>query len=83
MLQTLSKAQGTQDIDYFDSFNAFSSKQTLKQALKSWSNFSLVLFSKGRELHETALTNPNVTTKSRRQKSPARSKDLLGLQNFD
>ena len=38
---------------------------------------------KGENYMKTALTNPNVTTKSRRQKSPARSKDLLGLQTFD
>ena len=44
--QTLSKAQRTQHIDYFVSFNAFSSKQKLQQALKCWSNFSLVLFGK-------------------------------------
>ena len=38
---------------------------------------------KGENYMKTALTNPNVTTKSRRQKSPLRSKDLLGLQTFD
>ena len=30
-------AQRTQDIEYFDSFTTFSSKQKLQQALKSWS----------------------------------------------
>ena len=29
----------------------------LQQALKSWSNFNLVLFGKGREIHKTTLTN--------------------------
>ena len=58
MLQTLSKAQGTQDIDYFDSFNVISSKQKLRQVLKFWSNFSLVLFGKRREIHTATLTKP-------------------------
>ena len=30
----------------------------LQQALKSWSNFNLVLFSKGQEIHKTTLINP-------------------------
>ena len=33
--KTLSKAQGTLGTEYFDSFNTFSSKQKLQQALKS------------------------------------------------
>ena len=45
-------------IEYFDSFNTFNSKQKLQQALKSWSKFSLTLFSKGREKHRATLTNP-------------------------
>ena len=49
--QTLPKTQSTRGIEYFDSFNSFGSKQKLQQALKSWSNFSLVLFGKGREIH--------------------------------
>ena len=48
--KTLPKAQRIQGIEYFDSFNIFSSKQ--KPALKSWSNFSLVLFGKGQEKHQ-------------------------------
>ena len=59
-------AQRTQDIEYFDSFNIISSKQKLHQVLKSWTNFTLVLFGKGREkhwapwrIHLTTLTNPN------------------------
>ena len=55
--ETLPKAQRTQGIEYFDSFNTFSSKQKLQQALKSWSNFSLFLFGKGPEIHKTTLTN--------------------------
>ena len=47
--QTLPNAQRTQGIQYFDSFNTFSSKQKLQQALKSWSTLSLALFGKGRE----------------------------------
>ena len=40
--------------DYHSStFNIFSSKQ------KFWSNFNLVLFGKGREIHRTTLTNPS------------------------
>ena len=35
--------------------------QKLQQALKSWSNFCLVLFGKGQKIHRTTLTNP-VTT---------------------
>ena len=45
-------------IEYFDSFNTFSSKQKLQQALKSWSKFSLALFCKGGEIHRGTLTNP-------------------------
>ena len=56
-VQTLPKAQRTQGIQYFDSFNTFSSKQKHKQALKSWSNFSLVLFGKEQEIYRTTLTN--------------------------
>ena len=48
--KTLPKAQRIQGIEYFDSFNIFSSEQ--KPALKSWSNFSLVLFGKGQEKHQ-------------------------------
>ena len=53
-------AQGTADpsIECFDSFNTFSSKQKLQSSLKSWSNFSLVLFGKRREIHRTTLTKP-------------------------
>ena len=51
LLKTLPKAQQTQGIEYFDSLNTFSLKQKLKQALQFWSNFSLVLFGKGRELN--------------------------------
>ena len=54
----LPKVQRTQYIQYFNSFNTFISKQKLQQALKSWSNFSLVLFGKGQEIHRTTLTNP-------------------------
>ena len=56
--KTLPTEQRTQGIEYFDSFNTFSSKQKLQQALKSWSNFSLVLFGKGREIQLTTLTDP-------------------------
>ena len=45
-VKTLPNAQRTQGIEYFESFNAFSSKQKLQQALKSWPNFGLVLFGK-------------------------------------
>ena len=45
-------------IGYFDSFSTFRSKQKLQQALKSCSNFSLVLFSQGREKYRTTLKNP-------------------------
>ena len=38
--------------EYSDSFNDFVSKQKLQQALKYWSNFSLVLFGKGRQNRE-------------------------------
>ena len=58
-IKTLPKAQRAQGIEYCDSFNTFSSKQKLQQALKSLSNFSLVLFGKrkGREIPRTTLTN--------------------------
>ena len=36
----------------FNSFNILSSKQKLQQALKSWSNFSVVLIGKGQEIQE-------------------------------
>ena len=58
-------AQRTQGIEYFDSFNTFSSMQKLQQALQYWSNFSSVSFDRGQEkikqllqIHETTLTNP-------------------------
>ena len=57
-MKTLPKAQRTLGIEYFDSFNTSSSKQKFQQALKSWSNFSLVLFGREREIHRTTLTNP-------------------------
>ena len=44
--------QRTQGID-FDLFNNFISKQKLQQALKAWSNFSLVLFGIGQKKHKT------------------------------
>ena len=44
LVPILSKINIAKCIEYFDSFNTFSSKQKLQQALKSWSNFSLVLF---------------------------------------
>ena len=56
--KTLAKAQCTQGIEYFDSINNFRSEQKLQQALNSWSNFSLVLYNKGREIRVTTLTNP-------------------------
>ena len=45
------KAQQTQGNEFFDFFSSFDSKQKLQQALKSWSNFSLALFGKGRDIH--------------------------------
>ena len=57
-IKLLPKAQQTQGIEYFDSFNTFCSKQKLQHALKSWSNLSLALFfGKGRGMQRT-LTNP-------------------------
>ena len=52
------KAQRTQGIEDFD----FDLKHELQQSLKSWYNFSLILFGKGQEkwlwqIHETTLTN--------------------------
>jgi len=52
------KAKETQSIEYFYSYNYFSSMLKLQQAFKSWSNFGLILFGKGREIHRTTLTNP-------------------------
>ena len=40
--EKLTKAKRTHGIEYFDSFNTFSSQQMLQQALKSCSNFSFV-----------------------------------------
>ena len=54
----LAKGTTDQGIEYFDSFNTFGSEQQLQQALKSWSNFSLVLFGKGQEKHKRTSTNP-------------------------
>ena len=56
--KTLPKAQLTQGIEGVDSINIFRSKQKLQQALHSWSNFSLVLLGKEREMRRTTLTNP-------------------------
>ena len=52
-IKTLPKAQGIGGNEYFDSFNTFSLKQKPQQGLKSLSNFSLVLFGKGREIQRT------------------------------
>ena len=57
-MEILLKAQQAQGIEYFDSFNTFGSEQQLQQALKSWSNISLVLFDKGQEIRRTTWTNP-------------------------
>ena len=56
--ETLPKAQRIQGIEYSDTYNTFSSKQKLQETLKSWSNFSFVLFGKRREMHRTTLKNP-------------------------
>ena len=40
----------TRGIEYFDSFKAFCSRQKLQQALKSWANFTKVLFGKEQKL---------------------------------
>ena len=61
VLQTLPKAQRSQGIEYFDSFNTFSSsKQNLRQAFKSRSNFSFVMVGKGGGIYKTTLTNPHI-----------------------
>ena len=48
----LPEAHQTTCIEYFDSIT-FSSKQRLQQTLRSWSNFSLVLFDKEEDIHVT------------------------------
>ena len=60
MRHSLNIAKGTTDTKHFnfDSFKSFNSKQKLQKALKSWSNFSLALLGKGREIFRTTLTNP-------------------------
>ena len=50
----LQKAQRTQDIECYVTH----STPSLQQVLKSWSNFILVLFGKGREIQRATLTNP-------------------------
>ena len=58
--KTLPKAQQTQGIENFDPFTPCNSKKMLQQALKAWSNFSLVLFGQVQEIHRTyveTLTN--------------------------
>ena len=57
-MEILLKAQRAQGIEYFDLFNILSSIQKLQQALKSWSNFSLVCLAKGDRKMHTTLTNP-------------------------
>ena len=49
-IQTLPNTKRTQGIEYFDSFNTFSSKQKLQKALKSQSNLGLILLGKGQEI---------------------------------
>ena len=49
-LQKHCQKHRTLDIDYFDPMKTFSSKQKLQKALESWSNFSLLLFGKGRKI---------------------------------
>ena len=63
--KTLPTAQRSQGMEYFDSFDTFSSEQKLRQAsaesclaeicldLFCLSNLSLVLFGKGREIYRT------------------------------
>ena len=46
MFVTYTNITNMENIEYFESFNNFSSKQKPQQALKSWSNFRLVLFGK-------------------------------------
>ena len=66
---TLSKAQRTQGTEYFASFNT----------LKSWPNFSLVLFGKGQEIHTITLTNPfNKFNKAMWELKHLRVKTVLG-----
>ena len=48
--KTLLQAQRTQGIEYFDSFNTFSSKQKLQQALESWSNLSLLFWQRAKSI---------------------------------
>ena len=50
--QKLPKAQETQGIEHFDSFNTVSEKEKLRQALKSFSNFSLFCLVKGEKYIE-------------------------------
>ena len=57
---TLPKAQRTQGIEDFDSFNTFSSKQMLQEALESWSNLSLLFLANDEKYIE--LWQINVTT---------------------
>ena len=56
--KTLPRAQRTQGIEYFDSFNTFSLMQKSQQALNLGQTSPLVLFGKWREIQRTTLTNP-------------------------
>ena len=60
-----------------------SSKQNLQQALISWSNFSLVLFSKGQEIQGTpltSLTNPTIWAKFETEWRTRQSNDWTWVQ---
>ena len=47
--KTVPKAQHTQSIKYFYSFNNFIAKQKIKQVLKYWSDFISFCLSKGKK----------------------------------
>ena len=55
--ETLANAQRTQGDGFFRSLNKMISKQKLQQVLKSWSNFSLVLFGRAKKYIEQLCTN--------------------------
>ena len=71
--QIIAKGTTNPSIEYFDTFNTFSPKQKLQQALKSWSNLDLVLF--GREIRITTFTNPS----SNFNKYDGLDKEMIGL----
>ena len=71
------------NIRCFHSINTSISNQKAQQSLKSWSNFSLVLFDKGREIYVITLLHPYSIFERTMQQRSDRLNDLVTKQGND